>query len=378
MGKIHQVLTRKSPMKNSASVRKSAKKSTPMKKSSSSGSTTNSSEENRSSTSSTASGTSSSTEDLANDSKFWDVIAPDYDTEILSTIDANTCPSILKVIKKYCGEDGVYGRENIVAADFGCGVGKYLPTLAKYTKLIVGMDFSKGLLNFAKQKTTHLNNVGILPALSLTNTKMVKNLLGDQIRESKLASKNHDGLVDFGVCTNVLLSPDPAVQTAILKTLSACVKPGGHLLLLVPSAESHLWTVWSALKGPGSSEPDIFMDFYAAYCNPDLKKNGKNNGPNGAGAPVSRMDTALNIVPRGDEGVRTQHFLREQIIEMCNTAGFKTLDVEKSMYAWNTEIDFEALDEGRVGKGYGKKVEKRFENLNSGPWDWVLTLEKKA
>ena len=42
---------------------------------------------------------------------------------------------------------------------------------------------------------------------------------------------------DFGVCANVLLSPEPAFASRVIANVSRALAPGAALLVVVPSTE---------------------------------------------------------------------------------------------------------------------------------------------
>ncbi|CAD7962863.1 unnamed protein product [Amoebophrya sp. A120] len=165
---------------------------------------------------------------------------------------------------------------------------------------------------------------------------------------------NHQ-CVDFGVCANVLLSPEKNVQVGILETIHKCLKPKGVLFLLVPALESHLFGLWAVQHGPGKE------------CSQLVKGIDKYN------AKMSRQDLLNGIVKRGDQEVRTQHYIKEQIIEMVNSVGFDVLHTTKAEFTWDTEIDFDCISNNTSQAA----VEKKFKKLNSGPFDWILVLRKE-
>lgn len=76
-----------------------------------------------------------------------------------------------------------------------------------------------------------------------------------------------------------------------------------------------MWCTWGALRGPGRRDSEVSKEYMNMYG--DKSKHE---------CMISKIDTALTIVPRGEEQVRTQHFLRETIEYMSKMAGFKCLD----------------------------------------------------
>ncbi|CAD7968045.1 unnamed protein product [Amoebophrya sp. A25] len=274
-------------------------------------------------------------EDVDN-TEFWDRVAPEYDAEILSTIEEDVTTTIRKILDE--NAQGSKGKPQL-AVDFGCGVGKYLPALSERFSKVIGMDFSAGLLHFARTKTSKLGNVTIPDAVSLTETAKVLQLVGGAV-------------ADFGVCANVLLSPEVDTQMGILKTLFACMKPAGRVFLLVPALESHVLGLWAVKHGPGKESAELQAE--VKVYNEQISKEDVQNG----------------IVKRGEEGVRTQHYVKEQIEEMCRMVGFTVERTTRAEYKWNSEYDFESLSKG------GKSLATGFGKLKCGPYDWILVLRK--
>src|SRR5690606_30707948 len=71
------------------------------------------------------------------------------------------------------------------------------------------------------------------------NLKNVTFHKGDLSRA--LVARGKADKADFILCTNVLIMPSEKMRAGILKRLAGMLKPGGGLLLLVPSLESSLY-----------------------------------------------------------------------------------------------------------------------------------------
>ena len=110
--------------------------------------------------------------DWNNDVTYWDFQALDYDGEILSTITEDTSGNVKRILD-------TYKDKTSLATDFGCGVGKYLPSLCGRFKRVTALDFSEGLTKKAKLVMKNHKNLQVLAPTSLTETKKVQKLISD-------------------------------------------------------------------------------------------------------------------------------------------------------------------------------------------------------
>ena len=135
----------------------------------------------------------------------------------------------------------------------------------------------------------------------------------------------------FGVCTNVLLEPRREAQMAILENVRRALRPGATLLLLVPSLESAL----------------------------HMGQNFRNR-IRAAMAECPGSDLLEGHLPR--EGVLTQHFLREHIVDLVRKCGFEVdaSSVLKLEYDWKYEIGDELAA----------------STTASLPWDWLMVCQR--
>jgi 2-polyprenyl-3-methyl-5-hydroxy-6-metoxy-1,4-benzoquinol methylase len=230
------------------------------------------------------------------DKNYWERDARDYDGEIFDSLASDRNGTILGCIDRIGKRQG----KNGVACDLGCGVGKYLPTLARRFHAVHGTDLSDECVRQARAACGHLKNVTIHQGDLSTATRKV-------------------GKVDFVLCTNVLIMPSEKMRAGILKRLAAVVRPGGSLLLLVPALESALFahtrrTEWLR-RSPG------------AHVVPSTTLTGASGtmGRNILGGIL------------GIDGVRTKHWLKEELVTTLRAAGFGVAAVEKAEYDWTTE-----------------------------------------
>jgi hypothetical protein len=137
----------------------------------------------------------------------------------------------------------------------------------------------------------------------------------------------------------VLIMPSDALRDGILKRLAGMLRRGGGLMLLVPSLESSLYAharraEWLR-RSPGARVPSATTL----------------TGPSG-------RDVLRGIL--GIDGVRTKHWLREELVVALTAAGFKGVAVDKVEYGWDTEF-----------------AEPPRWMKEPWPWDWVAVGRRR-
>jgi SAM-dependent methyltransferase len=248
------------------------------------------------------------------DAEYWEGIGRQYEDEIFSSARADTGGVIRRRLDELAAPRGV-------AADFGCGVGHYLPLLARRFRVVHGIDFAESLLDQARARTQRTQNVVIHRA----------NLASGRARIPMPQAR-------VGVCANVLISENPAMCRGILRTIHRHLAPGGRLLLLVPSLESVLFANQQLVEWNrrlGFSEAESFA----------------------AGLSPSR-DLLRGLIRI--EKIPTKHYLREEATLLLDGAGFAVSSCDKVEYGWETEFE---------------KPPRWMQR--PGPWDWLLVAKKK-
>lgn len=253
------------------------------------------------------------------DKAYWDKVARDYDGEIFDSLASDRNGTIIGHIDRIGKLQRKQAGQSSVACDLGCGVGKYLPALARRFRSVHGTDLSDECVRQARAACGSLKNVTIHQ--------------GDLSVAVRAA-----GPVDFVLCTNVLIMASDKMRAGILKRLSATVKPGGSLLLLVPSLESSL---------------------YAHARRAEWLRR----------APKTRVAASTTLTGVGGRdvfagilgigGVRTKHWLKEELVTTLSSYGFEVGAVDKAEYDWKTEF----LKPPRWMK-------------DPYPWDWVVAGTK--
>jgi 2-polyprenyl-3-methyl-5-hydroxy-6-metoxy-1,4-benzoquinol methylase len=86
------------------------------------------------------------------DRKYWEKIAPDYNSEIFDVLKNDRKQIIVSSIKKIASK-------NKTVIDIGCAIGKWLPLLSPIFKKVYAVDISTENLAIAKKLYPEFSNV---------------------------------------------------------------------------------------------------------------------------------------------------------------------------------------------------------------------------
>lgn len=228
---------------------------------------------------------------------YWDRVATTYLTQVHDTLATDRTGTILRRLDQFASP-------RKTAADFGCGVGHYLPALASRFKHVTALDHSQRCIDHAAIAHNDLHTITYR-----------KHDLSKPLRNWKPVS--------FGICMNVLIMPDHALRTAMLRTIHRALVPGGGLLAVIPSLESALFTdvrliEWNMRDGM-------------------TPRQALHEGMRGEPGLAPGMPAAAGIVTSGGEP--TKHYLREEAMLMFTSGGFDVESIEKAEYSWTEEFD---------------------------------------
>lgn len=247
------------------------------------------------------------------DEKYWDKIAADYDGEIFSALANDRNDVIVSYICQFASKQAA-------VADFGCGVGKFLPILAEKFGHVYAIDISEKLLEQAREDCANFDNISYSNHdLSQAGIKLQK--------------------FDFALCVNVAIMKSLDKRAAIFATISKHLRGGGHLVLVVPSLESAL-----------------YADFQLLQWN---LKNGLTASEAASSLKQKRTDLPLRQGIVDIDNVPTKHYLKEELESLFKDQPFDILSIEKVEYSWKTEFE--------------KPPRWMTEPY---PWDWLVVLEK--
>jgi len=244
---------------------------------------------------------------------YWEKIAPAYDDEIFDVLHNDKKAIIRSAIKKF-------SSKNKTVIDIGCAIGKWLPVLSPAFKKVVAADISAKNLSIAQKNYPRYKNV-------------------EYLRVDMSGNKTKTPRCDFAICINAILTSSLKDRNVFFRSLSSCVKKGGHIVLVVPSLESYLLT-------------SIVGNRWKIDRNVLAKK-------------LSGKEALLkwNNIKQGNadiDNVPTKHYLREELTLLLQQEGFVTDDFQKIEYEWDTEF---------------LKPPKWLKEPY--PWDWMCVAKKK-
>jgi SAM-dependent methyltransferase len=248
------------------------------------------------------------------DEGYWDKVASDYDGEIFSVLGNDHEEVIASKIREFGSKEGT-------ACDFGCGVGKFLPILSKNFCHVYAVDLSSKLLSQARENCEKLKNISYIKEdLSKGGVKV--------------------GAVDFALSVSVAIMPSAEKRSGIFKTISKHLRKGGHLLLVVPSLESALYTDFRLIQ----------WNMRSGWTVDEAVSELEEAGEEGASLRQGLVEI---------EGVPTKHYLQEELLAMFEGGALDIVSIDKVEYSWKTEFD-----------GPPRWMSEPY------PWDWMMVLRK--
>ena len=262
----------------------------------------------------------------------WDSVASSYDASVLDNLQGDLFGVLTARLTEVCdgvraarreeGQQQGTAEGEVVAVDFGCGAGKWLGALASRCDLVVGIDISAELLQLA--------------SAACSTAVLLQRDLGERwplvvgAGGAGAAMRVEGGVwprADVAVCANVIMSPDPLTRRIQLENLSASLRPGGALLLVVPAADSiqvvrkrqHDWIKACAERGLAMEELDPS----------ELGEVSESNGGRGGG-----------VYPR--LGVLQKHWRRDEIISAIASVGLQvtTLEIQATRHRLRSQKSF--------------------------------------
>jgi len=228
------------------------------------------------------------------DEQFWDDVADRYEEEIFNVHQHDRRRVLARWLDELVDPDSV-------VADFGCGIGHGIPRLARRANTVYATDHSQRSLEIAQQRCAAHPNV----------VYAKRNLAARQVRLCK---------ADVGLVVNVLIMPQRATRRAILENVRLNLKPDGHLLLVVPSLETVLYTCTRLVQW---------------YVRDGMQyKKAVQQVAHDARRELASVVEGIVI----NDGTPTKHYLREEAEVMLASCGFKVLAAEKVEYPWEEDI----------------------------------------
>lgn len=248
---------------------------------------------------------------------YWDRMAQGYEDEIQSVLHDDQQGLIRKCLKRLA-------FPGAAVADIGCGIGHFLPVLSKTFSRVYANDISGKLLARARRTYGHLRNVAFLN--------------GDICQAFKHLPK-----VDCALCVNSLISSSASIRSRMLQAVSRILKPGGSLVLVVPSLESALFV-------------DIRFVLWNEKCGQTRRQALRAAYPK---TPEKDHLARQGILPI--DGVATKHFLKEELHLLLADQKLEMQKAVKIEYNWDTEFEDPP---SWMREPY--------------PWDWLVVARKKG
>jgi ubiquinone/menaquinone biosynthesis C-methylase UbiE len=247
------------------------------------------------------------------DEKAWDAVAEHFDEAILNVPAHDRLGLIKSTVEQFGGE----GRS---VADIGCGVGRALDLIAPHFATVYATDISSDCLAIAEKDFAEYHHIEYIHA--------------DLSKEHGLPEQ-----VDLVVCINTLLLDPLDKREAMLKHLCEAVKPGGHLLLVVPSLES------------------------ALYVSHRLVRLNRQSGmsPRTAQRKARREMSPLDMGIVQVDGVPTKHHLKEELQDLLRAEGMNVQRTEKIEYPWSYVLE-----------------EPPEEMTGNQPWNWMMVAQRRG
>jgi SAM-dependent methyltransferase len=237
----------------------------------------------------------------------WDRIAPNWGDEVFNTLLSARSRVVAAELRS-----AARAASNI--ADFGCGVGTYLPLLSRIFDQVHGFEQSRQCVRMARERMRTRGNVNV-----------------DVAHRATPETRNRFEAV---LSVNVALHPSRREWHQVLRSMFVMLKPGGRFLLVVPSLES----------------ADLATEAQQQDDDQDLEP------------PPSLLVRARNrpgIVRFG--GVPTKHFAQCELRGALAKLGLLNIRFRRVEYSWAS---------------YG--ITPPPELRNSRPWDWLVVARKPA
>lgn len=141
----------------------------------------------------------------------WDRIAHRWTSEVFNTLLCARSPVVREGL-------AAAARTSSNIADFGCGIGTYLPLLSRLFDEVHGFEQSPRCVEIARKRMRSRRNVRV-----------------DVAHRATPSMRNR---FDAVLCVNVALHPERSEWHQVLRSMKAMLRPKGRFLLVVPSLES--------------------------------------------------------------------------------------------------------------------------------------------
>jgi precorrin-6B methylase 2 len=226
----------------------------------------------------------------------WDQLATHFEDEVcdITAVSGDLLSELVHRVRP--GEDRVL-------VDAGCGIGSFVKRFGPRYGEVVAFDFAPRMVGRARKRCADLTHV-------------TWSTLGLEDAAGKIGPVG-----DLSVCLNVITSTNEQLRERQWTSLAGLAKPGGHVLVVVPSIESARHVI--------------------KHVDPSNEIHGSN--------------IEEGLIFRGDE--HQKHYGREELRQTVWCRGMRILSLRRIYYPWTDEGLNEELSVRR-------------------PWDWVCLARK--
>ncbi|HJP32260.1 MAG TPA: methyltransferase domain-containing protein [Candidatus Latescibacteria bacterium] len=242
---------------------------------------------------------------------YWDGLASGFQHDVLQVSECDTGEVIAATARS------LRGRSKR-AIDFGCGPGAVTRAIAPFFGTTVGVDYAPKLLQEARRLSADT----------------------DILYEQRNLERPPDpawARADVGFCVNVLIHERAELRQHIAAHVCSSVRPGGAIVVVVPSLESTLRTYQALLR-----------------CH---EREGRSHA-RARGALDRQSTTEIHSLTDGIVnvgGTLTKHFLQDEIAQFLHDHGCDVTRISRVEYPWQEELDDAPAWLGPLT-----------------PWDWLV------
>jgi SAM-dependent methyltransferase len=234
---------------------------------------------------------------------YWDDLADQWDDKVFSARRCDRHRVVPHTLQRIARR-----RRGQLVADFGCGPGDFIPLLSRTFERVVAYDQSPKCVELAARRARRLRNV-------------------DVVRPPSTLDAWRDRC-DVVLCVNVLIHPTRRNRMRTMEQVLQLLRPGGRLVLVVPSIESECLLA-------------------------EATRGGARNT-----VRMPRGQRAANIGVLSVVGVPTKHFAAAELRALAAGLGLTDVEVSRVEYSWSS---------------FGLRP---IRPAGLRPWDWML--EAKA
>lgn len=224
---------------------------------------------------------------------YWDKVSESYQKKVLSVFDHDLKGLVLARI-----EDASRTKPSPRAADLGCGVGLFTPSLAEAFASVEACDLSPTGIEATRHRCANYANVRYHQL----------DFIVDPIPFEP---------VDFALCVNVLLMPALDERLRAWRCVTNQIASGGTLLLVAPSLESIQMECFRAV--------DAFLED-GESCADAIRLGHEHN------ATSTDLQQGVHLL----DGLRTKHYLKAELEAMLANHEFDVQEIVKIEYSART------------------------------------------